>query len=70
MEALIAAARSCAAVGRSGVVVFVVFAFFDACGRPGERAASDVLSRAELRCGEALASEIRSLVAAEALGKE
>ena len=69
MEALIAAARSCAAVGRSGVVVFVVFAFFDASGRPGERAASDVLSRAELRCGEALGSEIRSLVAAEAVGK-
>jgi hypothetical protein len=56
--------------GRSGVVVLVVFAFFDAGGRPGESAASDVLSRVELRCGEAFTACCRSLVAAVALGKE
>ena len=59
--------------GRSGVVVFTVFAFFDAGGSPGESAASVVFNRAELRCGEAFAACCRSLiaaVAAVALGKE
>jgi hypothetical protein len=46
--------------GRSGVVVFVVLAFFDAGGSPGESAVSVVFNRAELRCGGAFTAFLRS----------